>query len=113
MTTFATIFRPACCLPWAPWALGFVTVAAIQRLQVSDSIVGFYTVALLLGQTAGSLAAGWLADRYGHKLSLEASGSGYNHWLCDCLNDPPGLLVLSNFFLPGDRNLEQLSCPVC
>jgi MFS family permease len=54
--------------------LGFVTVAAVQRLNVPDSTVGFYTVALLLGQTAGSLLSGWLADRFGHKQSLTAAG---------------------------------------
>lgn len=51
--------------------MGFVTVAAVQRWQVADSTVGAYTAALLLGQTVGNLAFGWLADRFGHKLSLE------------------------------------------
>ncbi|HLF27536.1 MAG TPA: MFS transporter [Anaerolineae bacterium] len=50
---------------------GFVTVAAVQRWQVADSTVGVYTAALLLGQTLGNLAFGLLADRLGHKLSLE------------------------------------------
>jgi len=50
---------------------GFVTVAAIQRWQVSDSTVGLYTVANLVGQTAGYLGFGFLADRLGHKLPLE------------------------------------------
>jgi MFS family permease len=50
---------------------GFVTVAAVQRWQVPDGTVGVYTAALLLGQTAGNLAFGFLADRFGHKLSLE------------------------------------------
>ncbi|MEE8568888.1 MAG: MFS transporter [Anaerolineales bacterium] len=50
---------------------GFITVAAVQRWQVPDSTVGAYTAVLLLGQTVGNLAFGWLADRFGHKLSLE------------------------------------------
>ncbi len=50
---------------------GFVTVAAIQRWQVPDGTVGLYTVAILLGQTAGTLGLGLLADRRGHKLALE------------------------------------------
>jgi MFS family permease len=54
--------------------LGFVTVAALQRFQVSDSTVGFFTVMLLLGQTTGNLLAGWLADRVGHKAVLEMAG---------------------------------------
>ena len=50
---------------------GFVTVAAVQRWQVSDAEVGIYTGALLLGQTVANLAFGLLADRFGHKLCLE------------------------------------------
>jgi MFS family permease len=50
---------------------GFVTVAAVQRWQVPDSTVGIFTAAMLLGQTLGNLLFGVLADRLGHKLSLE------------------------------------------
>ena len=50
---------------------GFVTVSAVQRWQVADSTVGAYTAAMLVGQTLGNLAFGFLADRFGHKLSLE------------------------------------------
>ncbi|MGH2538780.1 MAG: MFS transporter [Candidatus Promineifilaceae bacterium] len=53
---------------------GFLTVAAVARWQVADSVVGTYTLALLLGQLAGNLAFGFLADRHGHKLSLEVAG---------------------------------------
>jgi MFS family permease len=53
--------------------LGFVTVTAVQKWQVSNSTVGLYTLAMLLGQTAGNLFFGLLADRYGHILSLELS----------------------------------------
>lgn len=50
---------------------GFVTVAAVQRWGVADGTVGGYTAAYLLGQTAGTPFFGLLADKYGHKLSLE------------------------------------------
>jgi MFS family permease len=50
---------------------GFLTVAAIGRWQVADSTVGLYTAAYLLGNTIGNLTFGFLADRFGHKLSLE------------------------------------------
>lgn len=50
---------------------GFVTVSAIDRWQVPDAIVGLYTAVFLIGQMMGNLASGFLADRYGHKLSLE------------------------------------------
>lgn len=50
--------------------MGFVTVAAIQRWHVSDATVGVFTAAMLIGQTGGNLAFGFLADRFGHLLSL-------------------------------------------
>jgi MFS family permease len=51
--------------------MGFVTVAAVARWQVPDRTVGLYTAAYWVGQTVGNLSFGLLADRYGHKLSLE------------------------------------------
>ncbi len=53
---------------------GFVTVAAVTRWEVSDSTVGYYTISLLVGQTIGNLIFGFLADKIGHKVSLELSG---------------------------------------
>jgi MFS-type transporter involved in bile tolerance (Atg22 family) len=53
--------------------IGFITVTAVKQWQVSNSTVGLYTLALLFGQTLGNLFFGLLADRYGHKLSLELS----------------------------------------
>ena len=50
---------------------GFLTVSAVQRWGVSDATVGVYTGVLLIGQTVGNLVFGFLADRFGHKLSLE------------------------------------------
>lgn len=50
---------------------GFVTVAAVSRWDVPDSTAGLFTLALLVGQTAGTLVFGFLADRFGHKLCLE------------------------------------------
>jgi MFS family permease len=51
--------------------MGFVTVAAIRRWEIADSTVGLFTIALLAGETVGNLFFGLLADRRGHKLSLE------------------------------------------
>jgi len=48
-----------------------MTISAIQTLGVSDATVGLYTLFMLLGQTAGNIVLGWMADRFGHKLSLE------------------------------------------
>ncbi|MGB3713108.1 MAG: MFS transporter [Candidatus Promineifilaceae bacterium] len=49
----------------------FVTVAAIRRWEVADGTVGIYTAVFLAGQMVGNLFLGLLADRHGHKLSLE------------------------------------------
>jgi MFS family permease len=53
--------------------IGFVTVAAIHRWQVPDRTVGLFTLMYLIGQTIGNLTFGYLADHFGHKLSLEVS----------------------------------------
>lgn len=80
---------------------GFITVAAIQRWQIPDSTVGLYTGVYLLGQTAGNLLFGLLADRFGHKLSLElgalASVLAFTlAWLA-----PSPEWILAVFFLLG------------
>ncbi len=54
---------------------GFVTVIAVQRWALEYSMVGYFTAILLLGQTVGSLLAGVLADRFGHKTPLVAGGA--------------------------------------
>jgi MFS family permease len=51
--------------------LGFATVAAVKRWSIADGTVGTYTLTYLLGQMAGNLFTGLLADKRGHKLSLE------------------------------------------
>lgn len=55
--------------------MGFVTVIAVQRWSLEDGIVGYFTAVLLLGQTAGSLLAGLVADRRGHKTPLVIGGT--------------------------------------
>jgi MFS family permease len=54
----------------AAMGVGFLTVAAIRQWDVSDALVGWFTAALLLGQTVGNLIAGFTADRYGHRITL-------------------------------------------
>jgi len=53
--------------------VGFVTVYAVERWQLSDSQAGLYTTVILVGQAIANLAFGALADRRGHKLVLEIS----------------------------------------
>ncbi len=55
--------------------LGFVTVAALERWQVSDATVGYYTSAMLFGQTIGNLLFGMLGDRFGHKVNNAWGGA--------------------------------------
>ena len=51
--------------------LGFVTVAAVKRWGLPDSTIGVFAVAQMVGQGIATLGLGFLADRLGHKLSLE------------------------------------------
>ena len=81
--------------------VGFVTVSAIFRWDIADSTVGLYTATYLVGQTVGNLAFGLLADRFGHKLSLEmgalASVLAFTlAWLA-----PSPEWILAVFFLLG------------
>ncbi|MFK7804290.1 MAG: MFS transporter [Anaerolineae bacterium] len=55
----------------AEMGTGFLTVAAIINWTVSDGTVATYTTILLIGQTSASLILGFLADKYGHRLSLQ------------------------------------------
>ena len=75
-----------CLMTLGGMGAGFVTVSAVERWHVSDGTVGGFTIALLVGQTLGNLVIGFVADRFGHKLSMLfamfASGLGYGlAWL--------------------------------
>ncbi len=61
----------------AGMGLGFITVAAVRRWDVGDGTVGIYTMVMLVGQAAGNLLFGFLADRRGHLLSLRWSSALY------------------------------------
>ncbi len=54
-------------------AVGFLTVYAVQRWQLTDSRAGGFTAPMLVGQALSNLLFGALADRRGHKLVLELS----------------------------------------
>ncbi len=80
---------------------GFLTVSAVQRWSVPDSMVGFFTVASLLGQTLGSILFGLLADRHGHKLSLELGAASGGVSFALALVAPSALWYLMVFLLLG------------
>ncbi|MBX3051126.1 MAG: MFS transporter [Caldilineaceae bacterium] len=94
---------------------GFLTVAAVRMWQVSDGTVAYFTAAMLLGQTGGNLLAGFVADRWGHKLSLElgylclivsfglawlAPGSGWYFVVFAVLGVAAGTRVVSGILIP-------------
>ncbi len=58
-------------IAFAGMGQGFLTVAALRRFGVADAVVGQYTAVMLLGQMSGTLLLGFLADRFGHLLSLK------------------------------------------
>lgn len=80
---------------------GFITISAVRTWQVSDGTVGIYTALLLAGQGVGVLFLSLLADRKGHKLSLELVGlASALSFACVWLaNDP--VLFFPAFFLLG------------
>ena len=57
--------------------VGFITLSALRQFGVSDATVGVYTGLNLLGEAVGMLVLGLLADRRGHKLSLEIAALAY------------------------------------
>jgi MFS family permease len=94
---------------------GFLTVAAVRRWHVPDGTVGLYTAAYLVGNTVGNLAFGFLADRFGHKLSLEfgalasalafalawlASASGWYYVVFVLWGINQGALLISGTLVP-------------
>ena len=52
-------------------ATGFLVVYAVQTWQLPDGEAGSFTLALQVGLALANLFFGFLADRKGHKLSLE------------------------------------------
>lgn len=61
----ATVFQIVATMP-----VGFYTVSALSQFQADESMVGKFTLAIVGVQVATSLGIGFLADKYGNKLSL-------------------------------------------
>ena len=81
--------------------IGFVTVAAVRRWSVADSVAGGFTAAFLVGQMVANLALGLLADRFGHKRSLEVGAlTGFLAFTLAWLAPDPDYYFLV-FFLLG------------
>ncbi|BAY78040.1 major facilitator transporter [Nostoc linckia NIES-25] len=52
--------------------LPFYTLYAIHQYGMGEESVGFITALLMLTQTISGLVLGWMGDRWGNKLALEA-----------------------------------------
>lgn len=52
---------------------GFLMINALTRWTISESIGASFTIALMIGQSLGTLIFGYLADFKGHKLVLQLS----------------------------------------
>jgi len=51
-------------------SVAFFTVAAMQRIALSESTVGVFTVITVVGQILSGIAVGWIADIHGTRLAL-------------------------------------------
>jgi MFS family permease len=96
-------------LSLAGMGLAFVTIAAVRRWGVPDGTVGLYTAVLLLGQGTGNLAFGVLADRRGHKVSLEFSAAFFTAAYALALVAPNPSWYYLVFFLLGVGNGAQIA----
>lgn len=69
-------------------ATGFVTVYAVARWGLPDSVAGTFTMTLLLSQMAAYLLMGFVADRHGHKVVLEWGALVLTAAMAFCLAAP-------------------------
>lgn len=55
---------------------GFFALYALKNLHAGESEVGGFTLLMVMGQVAGALTNGALADRYGNRLALMIAAGG-------------------------------------
>lgn len=55
-------------------AVAFFTVAAMKRLELSESIVGIFTIVTITGQIFSGVFVGWIADTKGTRSALIVCG---------------------------------------
>jgi MFS family permease len=54
---------------------GFFTVYGLHHFGANDSVVGTFTLMMVLGQGVGALMNGFMADRFGNKVALVSGAS--------------------------------------
>lgn len=85
-------------------ATGFLVVYSVQTWKLADAEASGYTVALQIGLALANLFFGFLADRKGHKLSLEICMAVSVLSLILALLAPSPLWFFAIFFLRGAVN---------
>ncbi len=85
-------------------ATGFLVVYAVQRWNLPDAQASGFTVALQIGLALANLFFGFLADRKGHKLSLEICMAVSVLSLVLAIVAPSPLWFFPIFFLRGAVN---------
>jgi len=83
---------------------GFLTVYAVQTWNLPDAQASGFTIALQVGLALGNLVLGLLADRKGHKLSLEIGVTLSALSLILAVVAPSPWLFFLIFFLRGAVN---------
>ncbi|MEM7801068.1 MAG: MFS transporter, partial [Chloroflexota bacterium] len=80
---------------------GYLTISALQTWDIADSTVATFAMVALIGETTGSFLTGWLADRFGHGLSLEIATLAAALAFLAALLAPSPSWFLVVFFLHG------------
>jgi MFS family permease len=73
---FRRFIVSAAFLTIANMPVGFFTVYALKRFNADESIVGEFTLAMMSAQVVAAMITGFVADRYGNKVSLVIAASG-------------------------------------
>ena len=69
-TAFARFLVVRTLMGLGTMGFGFVAVHTTRAFSVPDAVVALFTVVMLVGEAAGNIASGTLADRLGHRFPL-------------------------------------------
>jgi MFS family permease len=60
----------------ATMPLGFFTIYGLNAYNANESVVGEFTLFMIIGQGSGAIMNGYIADRWGNKAALLAAAGG-------------------------------------